>query len=158
MWRVDFNVPLDGTTITNNQRIVSALPTIKYALEKGKLKELCFKLKNNNVCVCIYLAIMYIDSLKPIFTQQNIILWLLILILILILVLILFSKSFFLLFLILYCFFSNRCEERGSHVSSWQTRWKFHSRVFACPCGRRTEEIVGKASEGFFSIMFYLLV
>lgn len=31
--RVDFNVPLDGTTITNNQRIVAALPTIKYALE-----------------------------------------------------------------------------------------------------------------------------
>ncbi|KAK9478666.1 phosphoglycerate kinase [Lipomyces japonicus] len=32
--RVDFNVPLDGTTITNNQRIVAALPTIKYALEQ----------------------------------------------------------------------------------------------------------------------------
>ncbi|EPS40709.1 hypothetical protein H072_5401 [Dactylellina haptotyla CBS 200.50] len=31
--RVDFNVPLDGKTITNNQRIVGALPTIKYALE-----------------------------------------------------------------------------------------------------------------------------
>lgn len=33
--RVDFNVPLDGTTITNNQRIVGALPTIKYAIDKG---------------------------------------------------------------------------------------------------------------------------
>lgn len=33
--RVDFNVPLDGSTITNNQRIVAALPTIKYALEQG---------------------------------------------------------------------------------------------------------------------------
>ncbi|KAM9909498.1 hypothetical protein OXX69_005371 [Metschnikowia pulcherrima] len=32
--RVDFNVPLDGTTITNNQRIVAALPTIKYVLEQ----------------------------------------------------------------------------------------------------------------------------
>ena len=31
--RVDFNVPLDGDKITNNQRIVAALPTIKYALE-----------------------------------------------------------------------------------------------------------------------------
>lgn len=31
--RVDFNVPLDGTTITNNQRIVAALPTIQYVLE-----------------------------------------------------------------------------------------------------------------------------
>ncbi|ODV92515.1 hypothetical protein CANCADRAFT_30657 [Tortispora caseinolytica NRRL Y-17796] len=33
--RVDFNVPLDGTTITNNQRIVAALPTIKYVLENN---------------------------------------------------------------------------------------------------------------------------
>lgn len=35
--RVDFNVPLDKKTgeITNNQRIVGALPTIKHALEKG---------------------------------------------------------------------------------------------------------------------------
>lgn len=32
--RVDFNVPLDGSTITNNQRIVAALPTIKYVLEQ----------------------------------------------------------------------------------------------------------------------------
>ncbi|WFD24219.1 phosphoglycerate kinase [Malassezia equina] len=33
LMRVDFNVPLDGERITNNQRIVAALPTIKYALE-----------------------------------------------------------------------------------------------------------------------------
>ncbi len=35
--RVDFNVPQDKTTgaITNNQRIVAALPTIQYALEQG---------------------------------------------------------------------------------------------------------------------------
>lgn len=33
--RVDFNVPLDGKKITNNQRIVAALPTIKYVLEQG---------------------------------------------------------------------------------------------------------------------------
>ncbi|KAK7536123.1 phosphoglycerate kinase [Phyllosticta citribraziliensis] len=34
--RVDFNVPLDGDKqITNNQRIVGALPTIKYAVENG---------------------------------------------------------------------------------------------------------------------------
>lgn len=32
--RVDFNVPLDGQTITSNQRIVAALPTIKYVLEQ----------------------------------------------------------------------------------------------------------------------------
>jgi len=33
--RVDFNVPLDGDKITNNQRIVGALPTIKHALDNG---------------------------------------------------------------------------------------------------------------------------
>jgi phosphoglycerate kinase len=33
--QVDFNVPLDGSKITNNQRIVGALPTIKYAIEHG---------------------------------------------------------------------------------------------------------------------------
>ena len=33
---VDFNVPLDADKkITNNQRIVGALPTIKHAIEKG---------------------------------------------------------------------------------------------------------------------------
>ncbi|CCK71596.1 uncharacterized protein KNAG_0H01820 [Huiozyma naganishii CBS 8797] len=32
--RVDFNVPLDGKKITSNQRIVAALPTIKYVLER----------------------------------------------------------------------------------------------------------------------------
>jgi len=34
--RVDFNVPLDAECkVTNNQRIVGAIPTIKYALDKG---------------------------------------------------------------------------------------------------------------------------
>jgi len=33
--RVDFNVPLENGKITNDQRIVASLPTIKYALEKG---------------------------------------------------------------------------------------------------------------------------
>ncbi|HKM02323.1 MAG TPA: phosphoglycerate kinase [Bacilli bacterium] len=33
--RVDFNVPRKGETITDDNRIVSALPTIKYLLEKG---------------------------------------------------------------------------------------------------------------------------
>ncbi|CAL9735546.1 hypothetical protein MOSE0_H08570 [Monosporozyma servazzii] len=33
--RVDFNVPLDGKTITSNQRIVAALPTIKHVLEQN---------------------------------------------------------------------------------------------------------------------------
>lgn len=32
---LDFNVPLDGKTITNNQRIVAALPSIEYAKEQG---------------------------------------------------------------------------------------------------------------------------
>ncbi|WFD29008.1 phosphoglycerate kinase [Malassezia sp. CBS 17886] len=35
LMRVDFNVPLDGDKITNNQRIAAAVPTIKYALEQN---------------------------------------------------------------------------------------------------------------------------
>lgn len=33
--RVDFNVPMKDGKITNNQRIVAALDSVKYALEKG---------------------------------------------------------------------------------------------------------------------------
>ena len=33
--QVDFNVPLDGDKITNPQRIVGAVPTIKYAIDHG---------------------------------------------------------------------------------------------------------------------------
>lgn len=34
-FRVDFNVPLKEGIITNNQRIVAALESIKYAVDKG---------------------------------------------------------------------------------------------------------------------------
>tara|TARA_E500000318_G_scaffold14854_1_gene14466 strand:- start:36082 stop:37287 length:1206 start_codon:yes stop_codon:yes gene_type:complete len=33
--RVDFNVPLDGDTITDDRRIVSAIPTIKSVIDRG---------------------------------------------------------------------------------------------------------------------------
>lgn len=33
--RVDFNVPMKDGKITNNQRIVAAIPTVKHALQKG---------------------------------------------------------------------------------------------------------------------------
>ena len=39
--RVDFNVPMDGTTITDENRIVGALPTIKYLIENGAKLILC---------------------------------------------------------------------------------------------------------------------
>lgn len=35
--RVDFNVPLDGRTITDDNRIVQALPSIKYVTDNGGL-------------------------------------------------------------------------------------------------------------------------
>nr|XP_023012578.1 phosphoglycerate kinase-like [Leptinotarsa decemlineata] len=35
LMRVDFNIPLKDGVITNNQRIVAALDSIKYALEKN---------------------------------------------------------------------------------------------------------------------------
>jgi phosphoglycerate kinase len=35
LMRVDFNVPIKGGKITNDRRIVQALPTIRYAVEKG---------------------------------------------------------------------------------------------------------------------------
>ena len=39
--RVDFNVPMDGTFITDENRIVGALPTIEYLLERGAKVVLC---------------------------------------------------------------------------------------------------------------------
>ncbi|KAL0947244.1 hypothetical protein HGRIS_013365 [Hohenbuehelia grisea] len=42
--RVDFNVPQQDGKITNPARIVAALPTIKYAIEKGLLYMLCLRL------------------------------------------------------------------------------------------------------------------
>ncbi|NLZ36715.1 MAG: phosphoglycerate kinase [Clostridiales bacterium] len=39
--RCDFNVPMDGQTITDDKRIVAALPTIKYLIDKGAKVILC---------------------------------------------------------------------------------------------------------------------
>ena len=36
--RVDYNVPMDGSKITNDARIVASLPTVKYLLENGARK------------------------------------------------------------------------------------------------------------------------
>ena len=39
--RCDFNVPMEGGKITNDNRIVGALPTIKYLIQKGAKVVLC---------------------------------------------------------------------------------------------------------------------
>ena len=39
--RVDFNVPMDGKTITDENRIVGALPTIKYLIKNEAKVILC---------------------------------------------------------------------------------------------------------------------
>lgn len=41
LFRVDFNVPLDGDVITDDNRIQAAIPTLKYALENGAAVILC---------------------------------------------------------------------------------------------------------------------
>src|SRR3954462_8076321 len=35
LMRADFNVPLEGSTITDDRRIVQAMPTIKSIIERG---------------------------------------------------------------------------------------------------------------------------
>jgi hypothetical protein len=53
--RVDFNVPLEGTRITNTQRIDAAIPTIKYALDQGAKVSPYHVLYNQATCISAYI-------------------------------------------------------------------------------------------------------
>jgi hypothetical protein len=53
--RVDFNVPLEGTRITNTQRIDAAIPTIKYALDQGAKVSPYYVLYNQAPCISAYI-------------------------------------------------------------------------------------------------------
>ena len=65
LMRVDFNVPMKAGVITDDNRIVQALPTIKYLVENkakvilmshlGKVKTEEDKAKNNLECVAVRL-------------------------------------------------------------------------------------------------------
>ena len=39
--RADLNVPLDGTTITDDTRIAASVPTVKYLIEHGAAVAVC---------------------------------------------------------------------------------------------------------------------
>lgn len=39
--RADLNVPLDGSTITDDTRIVASVPTVKYLIEHGAAVAVC---------------------------------------------------------------------------------------------------------------------
>lgn len=41
LFRVDFNVPLDGSTITDDNRIRAVVPTLRYAMEQGAAVIVC---------------------------------------------------------------------------------------------------------------------
>ena len=60
--RVDFNVPHKGEVITDDNRIVAALPTIKYLVENGAktilmshLGKVDYKLPRNWLSICLKL-------------------------------------------------------------------------------------------------------
>ena len=47
--RCDFNVPMKEGVITNDNRIVGALPTIKYLMDKGARLILCSQIGRAHV-------------------------------------------------------------------------------------------------------------
>ena len=48
--RCDFNVPMKDGVITDENRIVGALPTIQYLMEQGAKVVLCSHMANPTTC------------------------------------------------------------------------------------------------------------
>jgi len=57
LFRVDYNVPLDGSVITDDNRIRASIPTLQYALEKGAAVIVCAHLGKPKGKVCPELSL-----------------------------------------------------------------------------------------------------